>query len=311
MTMTDITKLLKTGMNLIREDLGYSPVKLLNAIDSYPEFLPKLEDAPKTIHEGDIVRWHEWGEMRFRPREYSPHNVMIGWVNSQGRYASFDLAMPEFDHFGQCEVTPNWECDIQEIVGLSGSKSHLNQFTSLDDFAETEYTSLIDEITEERLLKNLAHDEIRIGRETRRDTTSDHFSRFLWDNRIFLSNHGGSHHFAAARYIAGKTGREVRLNGKLKTYSINPHSVEALRNRFDIVLIDDGAEEQNQFHRSMSAFNATYLWRKLPPPYNNSRAIFLPKNEARSKTVAGYLKAAGAYDLGAFLQTLCRKHKED
>ena len=304
MPITDITKWLKTGVNLIQEDLVYSPVKLLNAIDSYPNFLPKLEDTPKTIHEGDIVRWHEWGEMRFRPTRYIKHNVMLGWRFSQGRYTSFELAIPELDHFGQCEVTPNWECDIQEVVGLLSSKANLKKFTSLDELAETEYTSLIDEITEENLQRNLAHNEIRIGYETQPDMTSDHFSRFQWDNRVFLSNYGGSHHFAAARYIADRMGRKVRLNGKLKTYSVNPRSVEALRNRFDIVVIDDSAEEQNQFHKAMSAFSATYLWRKLPPPYDNSRAIFLPKEETRSKTVASYLKIADAYDLGAFLQTL-------
>lgn len=304
MPITDIKKWFKTGVGLIQEDLGYSPVKLLNAIDSHPNFLPKLEEKPKTINEGDIVRWHEWGEMRYSFTKYAKHNVMLGWRYSQGTYSSFEQVMPEFDHFGQYEATPNWECEIQDIAGLSSSKSNLNQFTNLDQFIKTRYPSLIEEIAERNLLSNLAHNEIRIGHELHADTTADCFSRYSWDNRIFLRNHGGSHHFAAARYIAGKLGRKVRLNGKLKSYSINPRSVEALRARFDIVVIDDSAKEQNQLLHAMKAFSATYLWRQLPPPYDNCRAIFLPKDETRSRTVAGYLKTAGAFDLGAFLQSL-------
>lgn len=284
--------------------MGHSPTKLVAAIERYPAFLPQLEVMPKTIWEGEIVRWHEWGEARFRHSRFHKHNVMPGWRFDQGKYTSFEMAMPELDNIGRCEVNPNWECDIQEVAGLLSSKSNLAKFANLDEFAQTKASNLIEEITEENLLHNLAHDEIRIGHELHCDTTTDHFSLYQWDHRIFLCNDGGSHHFAAARYIAGKMARKVRLFGKLKTYSINPNSVEAIRNRFEIVVIDDSAEEQNQFHRAMCAFRATYLWRKLPKPYNNSRAVFLPKDEARSKTAAGYLKEAGAYDLGTFLQTL-------
>jgi len=306
MSITTITKWLKIYVNLIQEDIGYRPVKLLNAIDSYPGFLPKLEETPKSIHDGDIVKWHEWGDKRYNFTEYSDHTVMLGWRYSHGSYTSFEQVMPEFDYFGQRETRPNWVCEIQDITGLSNSKDNLNQFASLDQFVKTTRPRLIEEITEQNLLSNpnLAHNEIRIGHELHADTKDDHFSRYLWDNRIFLSNNGGSHHFAAARYIAGKMGRKIRLNGKLITYSINPRSVEALRERFDIVVIDDSAKEQNQFHQAMKAFNATYLWRRLPQPYDNYRAIFLPKDETRSKTVASYLKTAGAYDLGEFLRTL-------
>lgn len=289
---------------MIQEDIGYSPVKLRNAIDSYPDFLPKLEEPQKTINERDIVRWHEWGDKRYNFTEYSDLTVMLGWRYSHGSYTSFEQAMPEFDNFGQHETRPNWVCEIQDITGLLSSKDNLNQFASLDQFVKTTRPRLIEEITEQNLLSNLAHNEIRIGHELHADTKDDHFSRYLWDNRIFLSNNGGSHHFAAARYIAGKMGRKIRLNGKLITYSINPRSVEALRERFDIVVIDDSAKEQNQFHQAMKAFSATYLWRRLPQPYDNCRAIFLPKDETRSKTVASHLKTAGAYDLGKYLRTL-------
>ncbi|QSB03796.1 hypothetical protein JWZ98_22685 (plasmid) [Methylomonas sp. EFPC1] len=232
------------------------------------------------------------------------HNIMYGWQFSQGRYSSFELATPEFDHFGQCETTPAWQCEIQDVAGLSSSTSDLQQYADLDQFAQARTPNWIVDITEDNLMRNLAHNEIRIGNELRADTTTDHFCRYRWDGRIFLLNDGGSHHFAATRYIAGKLNRKVYLNGKLKTYSINPDSVKALCNRFDIVVIDNSAEEKNQFHRAMEAFSATYSWRKLPPPYENSRAIFLPKNETRSRTVAANLKTAGAYDLAALLQAI-------
>ncbi|MCQ8118499.1 DUF6685 family protein [Methylomonas rosea] len=304
MPITKIAKWLQSGVHLIQEDLGYSPVTLHHAIESYSNFLPVIEPTPQSIHAGSMVRWHEWGDRRFRPTMFAKHNIMYGWRFSQGHYSSFELAMPEFDDFGQCEIVPAWQCEIQDVVGFSSSKSDLQQFTDLDQFAQARTPNWIEEITEENLLRNLAHSEIRIGNELHADTTTDHFCRYRWDGRTFLMNDGGSHHFAAARYIADKLNRKVYLNGKLKIYSINPSSVEALRERFDILVIDDSAEEQNQFHQAMKAFSATYLWRKLPPPHENSRAIFLPKNETRSRTVAANLKTAGTYDLAALLQAI-------
>jgi len=306
MKWSDALRLFKRVYEAIQEDLGYSPVKLLKVIKEYPDFLPQLAEVPRSIHEGHVVKWHEWGERRYGLNIYSKSSMMC-WCFRNGYYESFHLAMPEFDSFGLCEEVPYWACEIQDVVGLSSAKSELHKFTSLDDLVETNSSEMINIITEEQLQKNLAHNEIRIIHQGNR--TTDHFSSYLWDKRIFLSNSGGGHHFAAARYIASRIKQKVPLKGKLMTYSINPKSLDALCEKFSIFVISNGNPESNLFNDAMRAFRATYGWRSLPRPYDSYRAIFLPKDEPRSILVANVLLDAGVYDLGAYLAELVNRQK--
>lgn len=301
-----LLKLFKRVYEAIQEDLGYSPVKLLKTIKECPDFLTQLAEVPTSIHEGSVVKWHKWGERRYGLNTYS-NSMMMCWRSRNGYYESFHLAVPEFDSFGQCEEVLLWACEIQDVVGLSSAKSELHKFTSLDDLVETNSSEMIDKITEEKLQKNLAHNEIRIIHQS--NSTTDHFSSYLWDRRIFLNNSGGAHHFAAARYIASRIKQKVPLKGKLKTYSINPKSLDALCERFSIFVISDGNPESKLFNDAMRAFRATYGWRSLPRPYDSNRAIFLPKDEQRSILVANILLDAGVYDLGAYLAELVKRQK--
>jgi hypothetical protein len=221
----------------------------------------------------------------------------LGWRNSAGYYSSFELNLPALEDIVQCKVVEQWECEIQDVKGLSSSKSVLKEFASLDALVETKSRELISEITEEKLRSNLAHNEIRIFHEQ----TSDHFARYGWDGRTFLINSGGSHHFAAARYIASRICHPVPLRGKLRTYKINKLAIEELRRDFDVYAISDDADISNEFFNAMKRFQATYLSVKLPSPFENSCAIFLPKKEPRSKRVSRALREAGMFDICEYL----------
>lgn len=286
--------------NAISEDLG-RPMTLLRLIDEHPDLRVQLIEPEPVIAADSIVHWQDWGG---QPLDHWPRRkrgTMLGWRHSAGYYSSFELHRPEFENLGWCEVDDHWNCDIQDVTGLSASKSELHEFSSLDSMVETNSRKMIDAITEEKMRKNLAHDEIRI---LNRESTSDYFARYLWDGRIFLMNDGGSHHFAAARYIASRINRLVPLQGKLRTYSISPLAVEALRRDFDIYAISDDAAVANGFSDAMKAFRATYLWQHLPRQYKHARAIFLPKNEKRSMRVSAVLRDAGIFDVGEHLTAL-------
>ncbi len=108
--------------------------------------------------------------------------------------------------------------DIRDIEGLSSSKSKLEKYPTLDDFAVRGTTEFLDDISEENLNKMLDYSEMRI---INNPNTSDHFIQHQWDGRIFLVNSGGSHHFAAARYIAKKLKKEVAITGRLERYTFN------------------------------------------------------------------------------------------
>jgi len=90
-------------------------------------------------------------------------------------------------------------------------------------------------------------------------------------------NSGGSHHFAAARYIASRIKRRVPLHDRLRTYSISPLALGALLRDFDMHAISDDAAISSGFHNAMMTFRATYLWQHLPRPYEHARSHSLAK----------------------------------
>lgn len=231
----------------------------------------------------------------------------MGWKSSGGHYESFQIQRPEYSQLAHCEVTNDWQCDITDVLGFSMSKSDLTAFPNMDAMVETNSREMINEITPAKLARNLAHREIRIIHSP---GTTDHFARHLWDGRLFLMNDGGSHHFAAARYIAARLGTPVPLRGKLRTYALNPLAIASLRRDFEMYAIADTAELCNGFHDAMRAYKATWLSHPLPAPLDNVKAILLPKSEPRSMRASATLDAAGAFNLGQHLAALCVRQHE-
>lgn len=83
-------------------------------------------------------------------------------MRDKHHYGSFTLHRPEYAKIGQCEITNDWGCDITDVHGFSASKSELRDFASTDGMVEMNSRDMIDEITHEKLVKNLAHGEIRL-----------------------------------------------------------------------------------------------------------------------------------------------------
>ena len=293
--------LFKTIIDNIREDLG-QPVRLKKLLDQHPEIRVAL-DTPQhlCIHANSIVQWQELGTTPASLWPRRERGRLMGWKFNGGHYESFELRRPEYEQIGQCEITTDWTCDITDVDGFSSSKSELRDFESTDKMVETNSRNMINEITHEMLAKNLAHNEIRIINSP---NTSDHFARHLWDGRLFLMNSGGSHHFAAAKYIATRLPQSVTLRGKLYTYSLNAFAIASLRRDFEIFVISDETDVSLGFYEAMQAFRATWLWHHLPRPYENTKAVLLPKSEGRSMRVAALLREAGVTNLGAFLADL-------
>lgn len=219
------------------------------------------------------------------------------------RWDSFQIERPEYAEIGHCEITPAWTCDISDIYGFSASKSELRDFVSTDEMVKTNSPGMIDEITHEKLAKNLAHKEIRIIHSP---NTSDHFTHYLWDGRLWLNNQGGSHHTAAAKYIAARLNQPVSLTGSLHTYSLNADAVTSLCRDFEMFIINDDAEVNQAFSKAMENFKAMWLWHTMPSPYQGNRAILLPKSEARSMRVAAELANANITNLGTHLIKLTK-----
>lgn len=289
--------LARSAADSLREEFG-RPVQMLRFLDRGKTLHLDLSGPGRSIALSSVVAWHEWGGHPPLQWPRRKPGDLPGWRFVAGRYESFRLHRSEFERLGTCTVEADWACEIQSVEGLSASKSELTHFASLDAMVQTNSREMIDEVSESRLARNLAHDEIRI---LHRERTSDHFVRHLWDGRLFLVNSGGSHHFAAARYIAARLGRRVPLRGTLRTYGINAQAVHGLRRDYEMFAVPDEPEVFNAFHAAMQAHKASYLWHGLPRPCRDARVVFLPKTERRSARVASCLRAAGLTDVGAHL----------
>ncbi len=117
----------------------------------------------------------------------------------------------------------------------------------------TNAREMIGNISAEGLRKNLAHDEIRLLRKNPTDWVQVH----QWDQRMFVVNDGGSHHLAAAKYIAARIDAPVPVQALLHYYSVNEDAVALLRTEYEIYLVSDKPELANAFFNAMQSYGAT------------------------------------------------------
>lgn len=299
-----LQSLLKTFINGLREEFGY-PASLIRLLASHPQICVSLPEPASNISARSVVPWHELGAPPVLHWPRRDRGFLMGWHASGSHWQSFSIECPAYADIGRLEITDTWYCDVADIHGFSASRSDLTTFPSTDAMAEQKCRGLIAEISPAKIEESLAHGEIRIIHSP--GTTADHFARYRWDNRLWLINEGGSHHTAAAKYIATRLGQPVTLKGKLYTYSLNASAIAALRREFEVFVINDDTEISNAWFDAMCAFKATWLWHHMPQPHQDTRAILLPRQEARSRRVAAELRKAGAFDLGAYLAALAAR----
>lgn len=233
---------------------------------------------------------------------------LMGWrAGANGRYESCRTQRREYAELAALTVTKEWVCDISQVHGFSSSKSRLEEFASTDDLVARNSLELVSEISHEKLQANLRHREIRILHDP---ICSDHFVRRDWDGRVFLVNSGGSHHLAAAKYIARRLGVRVPLKAALHSYALNAAALASLRREFDLFVVRDEHSAWNAFSDAMQAFRATWFWHALPRPRDRGvRAVLLPKSETRAQRVADRLRSSGFADLGVYLDDLIDRQR--
>ncbi|WP_315534129.1 DUF6685 family protein [Delftia acidovorans] len=298
--------LLKQVVAGICEDFG-NPVRLRRMLAEYPQIRVVLAEPLPSIAASSVPPWHELGKHPLLGDPRRSRGTLSGWRYSSGVWQSFERFYPEYDQIAHCEIEHDWGCDLSDIDGFSASKADLQTYLNTDAMAEARCQWLISEITEERLGTSLAHQEIRI---IHAPGTLDHFARYLWDGRLWLMNHGGSHHVAAAKYLSARLGKRVPLVGTRRTYSLNPAAISSLLSTFEMFAISNkDSTGYNAFFKAMEAFRATWLSHPLPAPYDSARAILLPRSELRSMRVAAELRNAGIANLGTYLSALCERQQ--
>jgi hypothetical protein len=256
---------------------------------------PTLQEVTSNIALASVLRWENW---------FSSHSgrtvgrLVFYKMNASGHYTGGHRRnIPELAHLTTCKTIRDWTCDIRDVEGLACSKAPLGDLFSCDEMAEVYAAQYIQPLSEQNLLRNLNHDEIRILH--RKNGGGDFFVRYLWDDgRIYLVNTGGSHHFVAARYIAAKISMKVPLHGLLHIYSFNMESMFSLLQSYRIFMLEK--QQAEILFATMSSCRVEYGKCSLPNPCGNFYAVFLPVDEQRSTAIAEIMYDAGIFSLSDY-----------
>lgn len=297
----------KWAKNAITDQLGNiqgKPGKLIRLIDEgvIQSFTPI--EYEKSIWSPSVAKWELWS----RNLDYQPLPIEY-WEFSteEHRHYKKSIHIGALGNLIKCEIIENGTLDIKEIKGIAASKSDSYFFSSIEKFATVRCQKFIGSGQSESLHKNMKWREIW-----------QHNLKFMdksWsDHSPFWMNSGGSHHFAAAHYIATINDLSYQLEGKIKRFSVNKHSAEKLVSEWDMFLIDN-TSLYTGFLEAMRSFKCDFCVSDIPRrlfknetdksnKQNRVRIVFLKKDNFKSNQVAKYLKKSGFVSFNIYVNRL-------
>ena len=277
-----------------------NPVEILNFLqENKDDYYLNLRGS-SSICQYDLIKWHEFGKKDLYSGK--PQSVKL-WKKENGHIVCDWGHIELFSNIGQPAMhIETYTCDIQDVIGLSASKSNLSSYDCMHKMAQKGSPEMVDEISLEKLKLNLRWPEIRIINQT---NTSDNFVYHAWDKRLFLSNSGGSHHFASARYIANQLKIDVPLEGKLIIHSIAKEPLSELVQHYAMFAVTLELGKEYSLVKHLVNFNVASAIIELPRGAKlNSACILFPRKGIREQKVLEIFEELGFFDLGTHLLNL-------
>jgi hypothetical protein len=259
-----------------------------------PDQRVELDHHRKPIGVHSVIKWDRLGYHGWRRGTY-----LSGYADdTYGIYRRTGLTLPDLEQIVETLTIDNWECEIQQVVGLAATRhlENLDICMTLDEFAVEKAAYWAEEVTEDRLQRLQEYYEVRIFHG------GDSFGLHEWDSRLFLINAGGSHRFAAARYIARQIGKQVALQGKLRISLFNRSAIDTLTTTYELFVVKNETT-LNDISTILQSAKIPHYFCDLPTPIEESKIIFLPRANRRSMMTASILRNANLFDLGQYLVT--------
>lgn len=210
-----------------------------------------------------------------------------------------------------------FSCDIKDVDGLSSSKSPLHDFASMEQFALACCAKEIGPGTPEQFSVAIAHKGIRhIHNSGFKQLYC--FYRHAWDERLFMPNEDGSHHFAAAQHLARKFGIDYELQAPLRTVRLNVSALNDLERRFHMYVISDDALGAMRSAVTVG-YGVEYYEQSLPLPrlseFSGQNivkpiAILIPISSKKADAVARLLQEHGITNLASVLSKMFFKQHQ-
>jgi hypothetical protein len=193
--------------------------------------------------------------------------------------------------------TTGAEFDIQDVSNILLSKSELSSFATMTAFERRSPNHEYGQGKYADLQRCLAHHQIRCLKGTL--DRSDSFTSFGWDERLLLNNHGGSHHFSAARRLASELGVKVPLQLSHEHHVLNADIVHFLERSYALMVIPY-SDMCNELKYALRRENIRVVAGSFRAPYCfGYESVVLPMSLHTNAAVsaATYLRSCGFTDL--------------
>ena len=292
----------------ILRSLFRSPIDLETLLKNNSALPANLAPSDRRAGVGgsSVVRWeHLWSPSGNNHHHHLRHDaglLPLHWQPLYGRAAAWtDLSLVKM--FADLHTIPDWTCDITDITAIHASQSDLSIFENLDEFAEAKCGELIKDVSLAGLKRNLVHDGIRILNTA---SHADYLQRWAWDGRLFLMNDGGSHHFAAARWLARKLGVPVPIRSQLRTVSIRRDAVEQLVAGYDLFAVNGRQDASFSYalYEALQSSGTPFLFCALPASLGFGDILIFESDDRRSWPVVDALRRHGATSIAPVLEKI-------
>lgn len=193
--------------------------------------------------------------------------------------------------------TTGAEFDIQDVENILLSKSELSSFETMTAFENRSPNYEYGQGKHADLQRCLAHNQIRCLKGTL--DRSDSFTSFGWDDRLLLNNHGGSHHFSAARRLASELGVKVPLQLNHEHHVLDADTVHFLERSFALMVIPY-SNMYNELKYALRRENIPVVPGSFRAPFcfgYESVVLPLSLNTNAAVSAASYLRSCGFTDM--------------
>ncbi|MGZ1522150.1 DUF6685 family protein [Xanthomonas citri] len=279
----------------VRQDLFGTPLLLRElARDRASALAPPV--FRRSIDEGDMPQW----DLLAKRAGGWPHRAageIRMWRYDRSGERSEKVIVEAFKHL-ITESKSTMTVDIRDIECLVFSKTDLYKFATLDEMATTACPDWIKNVSREQLHALLA--------KAPPASTEGWLSLVAWDDRLTLIAYDGSHHFAAARYLAGQLNEPVPMTMELTKRSINAQALDELEQSYDAFVLLDRPDFNHALTEAFKAASVPHGRKELRLSRalgdRNYQLILLPRESKRAMRSAAVLHAAGALTLPRLLR---------
>jgi hypothetical protein len=261
-------------------------------MEPYVGQLPRLIELPKTASGETIYRWERL------------NTDAVIWTFIKNETVRHDISIKPLLSILKTKTIDEYSVDIREIERLSASKSRLDESPDLDSFIIKNRPTMVNDVNHDNLKKYLSHKEIRI---IHNKNAGDRLVKMSWCNELLLCNSGGSHNFAAARYMAKQLNVPIKITGQLLSHHFSDADINALTSKYYVFLTPKHDVFYGDLIDYFRKIKQGFIYLKTLTVTHIPGNFLLIENTSNNQKVIYELLKFGFQDVGSYLMEMSKK----